>query len=87
MDAQQTNKLDLLRKREAEIRAKIAEEQTKQRKREEREATRLKMLVGSAFLAEIGKNPETKTSVVAVLERDIEQPNDRAFLKAKGWLQ
>jgi len=37
----QTSKLELLRKREAEIRAKIAEENDRQRKREQKEAARL----------------------------------------------
>jgi hypothetical protein len=80
------NKLEALRKREAEIRAKIAEEETKRRKREEKDETRLKLLVGSAVLADVEKTPETKAAVVAVIDRGIGNPKDREFLKAKGWL-
>jgi hypothetical protein len=83
----ETSKLELLRKREGEIRAKIAEEQAKKRKREEKEETRLTILVGSAFLADVQKTPAIKTVVSEVLQRGIQQEKDREFLKAKGWLQ
>jgi len=80
------DKLEALRKRQEEIRAKIAEEETKRRKREEKEETRLKLLVGSAVLADIEKSPETKAALLAVVERGITAPKDREFLKSKGWL-
>ena len=83
----QTSKLELLRKREADIRAKIAEENDRQRKREQKEAARLTVLVGSAFLADVQKTPAIKTVVSEVLQRGIQQEKDREFLKAKGWLQ
>jgi large subunit ribosomal protein L7/L12 len=82
----ETSKLDALRKRQEEIRAKIAEEESKRRKREEKEDTRLKLLVGSAVLADIEKTPETKAALLAVVERGITAPKDREFLKSKGWL-
>ena len=80
------NKLETLRKRQEEIRAKIAEEETKRRKREEKEETRLKLLVGSAVLADIEKTPETKAALLPVVDRAITAPKDRDFLKSKGWL-
>jgi hypothetical protein len=80
------DKIEALRKREAEIRAKIAAEETKRRKRDEKELNRIKLLVGGAFLADVEKNPDTRAGVVTVLERAIVAPKDRAFLKEKGWL-
>jgi len=80
------DKIEALRKREAEIRAKIAAEETKRRKREEKEQSRVKLLVGGAFLADIEKTPDTRAGVVAVLDRAITNEKDRAFLKAQGWL-
>ena len=80
------DKIEALRKREADIRAKIAAEETKRRKREEKELSRVKLLVGGAFLADIEKNSDTRAGVVAVLDRAITNEKDRAFLKAQGWL-
>jgi hypothetical protein len=65
------DKLEALRKRQEEIRAKIAEEETKRRKREEKDETRLKLLVGSAVVADAEKAPETKAALLAVVERGI----------------
>ena len=80
------DKIEALRKREADIRAKIAAEETKRRKREEKDLNRVKLLVGGAFLADIEKTPDTRAGVVAVLDRAITNEKDRAFLKAQGWL-
>ena len=80
------DKIEALRKREAEIRAKIAAEETKRRKREEKEESRVKLLVGGAFLADVEKNPDTRAGVVAVIDRAITNEKNRAFLKAQGWL-
>jgi hypothetical protein len=80
------DKIEALRKREAEIRAKIAAEESKRRKRDEKELNRIKLLVGGAFLADVEKNPDTRAGVVAVLDRAIVAPKDRDFLKEKGWL-
>jgi len=81
-----TDKIEALRKREAEIRAKIAEEETKRRKREEKDQTRIKLLIGGAFLADVEKTPDTRAGVLSVVERAIVNPKDREFLKSKGWL-
>jgi len=81
-----TDKIEALRKREAEIRAKIAEEETKRRKREEKDQTRIKLLIGGAFLADVEKTPDTRAGLLAVVDRGIVNPKDREFLKSKGWL-
>ena len=81
-----TDKIEALRKREAEIRAKIAEEETKRRKREEKDQTRIKLLIGGAFLADVEKTPDTRAGLLSVVDRGIVNPKDREFLKSKGWL-
>ncbi len=80
------DKIEALRKREAEIRAKIAEEETKRRKREEKDQTRVKQLIGGAVLADAEKNPDAKAGILAVVDRVTVNPKDRSFLKSKGWL-
>ena len=84
--ATQNGKLAALRKREAEIKARIAEAEATEKAKARKEDTRVKVLIGAAFLADVEHNPDTRGAVVAVLERAIVAPKDRAFLKEKGWL-
>ena len=84
--ATENAKLAALRKREAELKAQIAEAEALEKAKRRKEDTRVKVLIGSAFVADTGKNPETRAGVVAVLERAIVAPKDREFLKSKGWL-
>lgn len=84
--ATQNGKLEALRKREAELKARIAEAEAVEKGKKRKEDTRVKVLIGSAFVADTEKNPETRAGVVAILERAIVAPKDRAFLKLKGWL-
>ena len=79
-------KLEALRKREAEIRAQIAEVEAKDKAKSRKEETRVKVMVGAGIIADTVKNPETRAGVLAVLDRAITAPKDRAFLKSKGWL-
>jgi hypothetical protein len=79
-------KLEALRKKEAAIKAQIAQAEAKQRNLNRKEDTRLKVLVGAAFVTDVGVHPETRAGVLAVLDRAIIAERDREFLKAKGWL-
>lgn len=81
-----TGKLEALRKREANIKAQIAQLEASRKSRLRKEDTRLKVLVGAAILADVELHPETRAGVEAVLKRAISAPRDRDFLKAKGWL-
>lgn len=84
--ATRTGKLAALRKRKAELNARIAEAKAVEEDKARKEDTRVKVLISSAFVADTVKNPETRAEVVAVLERAIVAPKDREFLKSKGWL-
>jgi hypothetical protein len=79
-------KLEALRKREATIKAQIAQLEASAKAIQRKEDTRLKVLVGAAILADIELHPETRAGVEAVLKRGIVAPRDREFLAAKGWL-
>ena len=79
-------KLEALRKKEAAIKAQIAQAEAKQRNQNRKEDTRLKVLVGAAILSDVMHHPETREGVHAVLNRAIIAPRDREFLKVKGWL-
>jgi len=81
-----TGKLEALRKREASIKAQIAQLEASAKARQRKEDTRLKVLVGAAILADVALHPETRAGVEAILKRAIVAPRDREFLKAKGWL-
>ena len=79
-------KLAALRRREAQIKAQIAAAEASAKSKRRKEDTRVKVLIGAAIVADTEQNPETRAGVVAVLERAIVAPKDRAFLKSKGWL-
>ena len=80
------NKLETLEKQRARIQARITEEEAKLKAKTRKEDTRLKILVGAAFLNDVEHHPETRAGVLAVLERGITIDRDREFLKTKGWL-
>jgi hypothetical protein len=82
----ENSRLEALRKRAAQINAQIAEAEKKQKAKARKDETRLKVLVGAAFLADIAKNPDTDAAVRSVLKRGIVNPKDKEFLKSKGWL-
>jgi hypothetical protein len=79
-------KLEALRKREATIKAQIAQLEASAKAIRRKEDTRLKVLVGAAILSDVELHPETRAGVEAVLKRAISAPRDREFLKGKGWI-
>jgi hypothetical protein len=83
--ATQDGKLAVLRKRAAELKARITQAEAQEKAKARKEETREKVLIGAAFLADIKQHPETRAGVVEVLKRGIVAPKDREFLKARGW--
>lgn len=51
-----------------------------------KEETRVKVLLGAAFLADLTKHPEIRPFIERTLNRAIVNDKDRDFLKGKGWL-
>ncbi len=87
LDCLRNAKLETLRKREAEIRKRIAQEEQKGKAQERKDDTHEKVLIGAAFLADMKIHPETRAAVEAVLRRAILTPRNREFLKRRrGWL-
>lgn len=79
-------KLEALKKREAQLKAKITALQAREAAQARKEDTRLKVLVGAALLADANLHAETLNLLRAVLPRAVVAQRDRDFLKAKGWL-
>jgi hypothetical protein len=90
MDTQNTNgkisRLEILREKYKKVQAQIGQLEAKDKTKARREDTRLKVLIGAAFLADSEHHEETRGGIKAVLERAITASRDRDFLKAKGWL-
>jgi hypothetical protein len=80
------SQLEALRQRAAKLKAQMATLEAKEKAKARTEDTRLKVLIGAAFLADVEQHEETRAGVKAVLERAITAPRDREFLKLKGWL-
>jgi hypothetical protein len=81
------DRIEFLKKREAEIRARLTEERLKQQKREWREYQRLKDIVGGALLAKSAEDAETEEIVRGIIKTaPITSEGDKRLLRAKGWL-
>lgn len=78
--------LDALLSRRAAIDARIEAVKSKLTAKSRKDDTRLKILVGAAFLADAEKHPDIKATVAMTLDRAIRNPKDRAFLVAMGKL-
>jgi hypothetical protein len=79
-------KLEALRRRESELKKRIAQEEQKGKKQERKDDTHEKVLIGAAFLADMKIHPETRAAVEVVLKRAIITERNREFLKSRGWL-
>ena len=79
-------KLEALKKREAQLKAKISAIEAQAAARARKEDTRLKVLVGAALLADAKLHPATAEFIRATLARALSAQRDRDFLQAKGWI-
>ena len=81
-----TERIEFLKKREAEIRAKIAQERVREQKREWKEFDRLKGIVGGVLLAIAADDPVFAGQFKDRLRKAALPESERNFLRAKGWV-
>jgi hypothetical protein len=84
--ANTNGRLAALRERQARLQAKIDTLQNLEKTQARKDATRLKILIGAAVLADAGTRKETREFVRSVLARSIEGDRDRQFLTEQKWL-
>ena len=83
---EKTDRRSLLQKRKEQIEKQLAAIDQREKGKARKEDTRLKVLIGAAYLNDTEKHPETRGGVIEVLKRGITTDRDREFLKSKGWL-
>jgi hypothetical protein len=79
-------RLDVLKKREADIRAKIAQERVRQQKREEKQQERLRFILGSAALAHASRHPEFAAELRKILQAATLTDGEAKLLRETRWL-
>lgn len=86
MKKPQDERIESLKKQQAEIKAKIAKLEAQRSTQERKDDTRLKVLVGAALLADAKANPSTSGVIRSILRRAVTTPRDKEFLVARGWM-
>ncbi len=75
-----------LHRREAALKAAIAEEKVRQQKRKEKCDARVFAIVGEALTRYAERSPDFRLMLGQVLQSAELRDTDRAFLAANGWL-
>jgi hypothetical protein len=78
-------RLDALKKREADIRARIAQEKVREQKREEKEQERAERIVGRAAVAHAASDPKFAELLKPALQ-SVMADGERKLLRARGLL-
>jgi predicted nuclease with TOPRIM domain len=84
--AKEADRLEALKKRKAQLEQQIKNLEQKNAAQQRKDETRVKVLIGAAFLADTLKHPETKDLIKEVVNRGIQRDKDREILKKAGWL-
>jgi hypothetical protein len=79
-------KLEILRKREAALRAAIAAEKVRQQKKNEKDDARLFSIVGAALVQNATQSSDFHLMLKQVLQAAELRDTERALLISKGWL-
>jgi hypothetical protein len=79
-------RIEALRQRERQIRAAIAIETVKRKRREFKEFERLKSVIGGALLAFAAQNTDVELMLKGVLKTAAVVESEKKLLRAKGWL-
>jgi predicted nuclease with TOPRIM domain len=82
----EADRLEALKKRKAQLEQQIKNLEQKNAAQQRKDETRIKVLIGAAFLADTLKHPETKDLIKEVVNRGIQRDKDREILKKAGWL-
>lgn len=81
-----SERLEDLKKRQDQLKAKISKIEATAAAKVRKEDTRLKVLVGAALLADAKLHVDTADFLRSVLPRAVVEKRDRNFLQSKGWL-
>ncbi len=79
-----SDRLEQLRRKEAALRAAIAEEKVRQQKRAEKDHARLASIIGECLLADLDVDSKLGLLLEESLKRNA-NPRDAEFLKSRGW--
>ncbi len=80
-------RMDALRQRKAKLEEQLAALEAREKAKERKDDTRLKVLIGAAMLAHAKINPSAVATLKKLLHKAITAPRDREFLRGKGWLE
>jgi hypothetical protein len=78
------DRVDALLRREAALKAAIAEEKVRQQKRAEKERARLASVIGECLLADLDANPQLGLLIEESLKRKASS-RDAEFLRTRGF--
>ena len=80
-------KLEALRSRETELKAKIAMEKVRQQKRDEKDSARLCSIIGRVLLENAAKHSDFELLLKGVLQSSTAfNEGEKKLLKARNWL-
>ena len=80
-------RIEALKLRKAKIEQELASIEAREKAKERKEETRLKILIGAGILADAKAHPEIVELIQEILARSITSARDRELLARKGWLQ
>ena len=79
-------RIDRLKAKKEEIEKRLAELEARERNKNRKEETRLKILIGGGIVADAKIHPEVIDLIQEILDRATPAARDRNFLKKMGWL-
>ena len=81
-----SGRIAALKERERQIRAAIAAETVKRKKREFKEFERLKNIIGGALLSNAAEDPTFASHLKERLQKAVVVESERNLLRSKGWV-
>jgi hypothetical protein len=79
-------RIEALKEREREIRARIAAEQVRMARRKQKVNAKLFALVGETLTQYAAQSPDFQLMLKQVLQTAVTDERSREFLKGQGWL-